>query len=292
MLSTSPFNEAIKHMALPFPFTDSVLFQLGPLAVRWYALAYMVGILLGWLVLRHITRNPNDPIGRPPLETLLNAGIIGIILGGRLVYVLFYNLPYYANAPIEALYIWQGGMAFHGGMLGMLGGIFYASRRHKVSFLGLTDLVALVAPIGLFLGRIANFVNCELYGHITDKPWGVVFNQGTCVRSDGFAPAGNLSRHPSQIYEALLEGVVLFAVLLVLFRLGARQHKGLLAGVFVLGYGCARAFVELFRVPDSQLGFLWLGLTMGQILSLPMLAAGLYLIARAYSGRGRGRAHE
>ena len=185
MFLDSPFSDAIMRMALPFPFTDSVLFQLGSLAVRWYALAYMVGILLGWLVLRHIVRTPNDPIGRAPLETLLNAGIIGIILGGRLVYVLFYNLPYYASAPIEVLYVWQGGMAFHGGMLGMVGGIFYASRRHQVSFLGLTDLVALVAPIGLFLGRMANFVNCELYGHITTMPWGVVFNQGTCVRRDG-----------------------------------------------------------------------------------------------------------
>ena len=285
MLLDSPFRGAITHMALPFPFTDSVVFQLGPLAVRWYALAYMVGMLVGWLVLRRIVRAPDDPIGRAPLETLLNAGIIGIIFGGRLVYVLFYNLPYYASAPIEVLYIWQGGMAFHGGMLGMACGIFYASRRHNVSFLALTDLVALVVPIGLFLGRIANFVNCELYGHLTDKPWGVVFNQGTCVRAHGFAPAGDLPRHPSQLYEALLEGALLFALLLVLFRLGARQHQGLLTGVFLLGYGCARAFVELFRVPDSQLGFLWFGLTMGQILSLPMLAVGLYLIIRAWRGR-------
>lgn len=276
-------NDSPAIAAIPFPFADEVLFQIGPVAIRWYALSYIAGILIGWFILRLITRPAHDPVGHQPFESLLNAGIIGIILGGRLAYVLFYNLPYYASQPLEALAVWKGGMSFHGGLLGMIGAVYIVSRRHRIRFLQLADLVAIVAPIGLFLGRTANFINCELYGRITDMPWGVVFNQGTCIKAGDTSMAGDLPRHPSQIYEALLEGLILFIIMLVLLRLGARQRLGLLSGVFLTGYGLSRSFVELFREPDSQLGFLISGTTMGQWLSLPMIIAGLYLIIQSSS---------
>jgi phosphatidylglycerol:prolipoprotein diacylglycerol transferase len=276
-------NDSPAIAAIPFPFADEVLFQIGPVAIRWYALSYIAGILIGWFILRLITRPAHDPVGHSPLESLLNAGIIGIILGGRLAYVLFYNLPYYASQPLEALAVWKGGMSFHGGMLGMIGAVYIVSRRHRIRFLQLADLVAIVAPIGLFLGRTANFINCELYGRITDMPWGVVFNQGTCIKSGDTSMAGDLPRHPSQIYEALLEGLMLFIIMLILLRLGARQRLGRLSGIFLTGYGLSRSVVELFREPDSQLGFLISGTTMGQWLSLPMVIAGLYLIIQSSS---------
>ncbi len=273
--------DGVSLSAFAFPFSDETLFQIGPIAVRWYALAYIVGVLLGWLLLRRLTRTQNDPVGHPPLEHLINAGIIGIILGGRLAYVLFYNFAYYASHPIEALYIWQGGMSFHGGMIGMIGAIYVVSRRHGTGFFQLADLVAVAAPIGLCLGRMANFINCELYGRITDVPWGVIFNQGTCLAADGVAPAGDMPRHPSQIYEALLEGVVLFVVLMLVLRLGGRSRQGLLSGLFLSGYALSRIVIEVFREPDSHIGTLTIGLTMGQLLSLPMILLGSYLIFRS-----------
>lgn len=276
-------NDSPAIAAIPFPFADEVLFQIGPVAIRWYALSYIAGILIGWFILRLITRPAHDPVGHSPLEALLNVGIIGIILGGRLAYVLFYNLPYYASQPLEVLAVWKGGMSFHGGLLGMIGAVYIVSRRHRIRFLQLADLVAIVAPIGLFLGRTANFINCELYGRITDMPWGVVFNQGTCIKSGDTSMVGDLPRHPSQIYEALLEGLMLFIIMLILLRLGARQRLGRLSGVFLTGYGLSRSVVELFREPDSQLGFLISGTTMGQWLSLPMIIAGLYLIIQSSS---------
>ncbi len=215
---------------------------------------------------------------------------LALFLGGRLAYVLFYNLTYYASHPMEALAIWKGGMSFHGGLVGMIIAIYIVSRRHKIRFIQLTDLVAIVAPIGLFLGRIANFINCELYGRVTEMPWGVIFNQGTCIKADGISMAGDLPRHPSQIYEALLEGLILFAIMLILLRLGFRNRLGCLSGVFLTGYGLSRSFVELFREPDSQLGFLISGTTMGQWLSLPMIIIGLYLIFRpASAGHDSGQ---
>lgn len=286
VVATAP--NGISMSAFSFPFSDETLFHIGPLAVRWYALSYIVSILLGWLLLRRLTRRQDDPVGHPPLEHLLNAGIIGIILGGRLAYVLFYNFSYYANHPIEAFYIWHGGMSFHGGMLGMIAAVFYVSRRHDIGFFRLADLVAIAAPIGLFLGRMANFINCELYGRITDVPWGVMFNQGTCISSDGFAPAGDLPRHPSQIYEALLEGVVLFLILMLVLRLGGRSRQGLLSGLFLTGYGLSRILVEVFREPDSHIGTLSIGLTMGQLLSLPMILLGGYVMIRSNRFRDQG----
>ena len=289
-LDTAPLDSATWSLtdapvmaAIPFPFADEVLFQIGPVALRWYALSYIMGILIGWLILRRVTRDANDPVGNAPRETLLNASIIGIILGGRLAYVVFYNPSYYLSQPLEPLAVWKGGMSFHGGLIGIICAIYLVCRRHNKRFFQLGDLVAIVAPIGLFLGRIANFINCELYGRITDMPWGVIFNQGTCLKSNGISLAGDLPRHPSQIYEALLEGLVLFIIMLVLLRLGLRQRIGCLSGVFLTGYGLSRAFVEFFRQPDSQIGFLISSTTMGQWLSLPMIIAGLVLLFRSSS---------
>lgn len=253
--------------AIPFPMIDPVIFSIGPLAVRWYALAYLAGILLGWWHLKRLTSDENDPVGHAPLDALINASVIGIILGGRFGYVLFYNLPYYLDHPLEILMVWHGGMSFHGGMIGMVLAILAVARRHNINPLELGDLIALAAPIGLFFGRVANFINAELYGRVTDMPWGIIFPGG-----------GDAPRHPSQLYEAGLEGLILFAVLHLFYRRGARQSPGLMIGVFLSGYGLARIVVEFFREPDQQIGFLLNTITMGQILSLPMVIIGLMLI--------------
>jgi len=253
--------------AIPFPMIDPVLFAIGPLAIRWYALAYLAGILIGWWHLKQLTSAAGDRVGPAPLDALINASVIGIILGGRFGYVAFYNLDYYLDHPGEILMIWQGGMSFHGGMLGMVAAILFVARRYAIPSLELGDLVAIVAPIGLFFGRIANFINAELYGRVTAMPWGMVFPGG-----------GDAPRHPSQLYEAALEGLVLFLILRWFYRRGARNHPGLLIGVFLTGYGLARMGVEFFREPDQQLGFLLGQITMGQMLSLPMVLAGVILI--------------
>lgn len=256
--------------AIPFPMIDPVIFSIGPFAVRWYALAYLAGILMGWWYLKRLTCHDDDPVGPAQLDALINASVIGIILGGRLGYVLFYNLPYYLNHPLEIFMVWQGGMAFHGGMIGMALAIVIVARRHGINPLALGDLIALAAPIGLFFGRIANFINAELYGRVTAMPWGVIFPGG-----------GEAPRHPSQIYEAGLEGLALFFVLNVAFRRGARNTPGLMIGIFLSGYGLARIFIELFREPDQQIGFLLNSITMGQILSLPMVLIGVMIILYA-----------
>lgn len=256
--------------ALPFPDIPEVIFSIGFFQLRWYALAYLAGILLGWWLLRRVTAGPNDRIGHPPLDDLINFGIIGIIIGGRLIYVSFYNAEYYLQHPMDILKVWQGGMAFHGGFLGMVGAILFTARKHKVNAVELGDLIAMVAPIGLFFGRISNFINGELYGRVTDMPWGVIFPRG-----------GELPRHPSQLYEALLEGALLFIIITAAYKLGARKRPGLMIGLFLTGYGLSRIFVELFRQPDQQLGFLFDAVTMGQLLSLPMVIIGIWLIQRA-----------
>jgi phosphatidylglycerol:prolipoprotein diacylglycerol transferase len=257
---------------MTFPDISPIAFAIGPLSVRWYALAYVVGILIaqryiGWL----------DTRNRPPIltpqarEDLILYGVIGIILGGRLGYVLFYNHDYYAQHLGEIAHIWQGGMAFHGGLLGVLVAFYFFARRCKLRWLQLMDLLAVAAPIGLCLGRLANFVNGELYGKVTTASWGMVFPHG-----------GPLPRHPSQLYEAGLEGLLLGIILWVLAtRTTALQYRGMLSGVFVGGYGLARFAIEFFREPDSQLGTVALGLSMGQLLCLPMLAISLWLIVRA-----------
>jgi phosphatidylglycerol:prolipoprotein diacylglycerol transferase len=260
---------------IPFPSIDPVLISFGPIVVRWYALAYIVGILGGWLYARAIVRSTDLWNNRPPL-TIVDFDdfvlwiTLGIILGGRIGYVLFYNPAYFLENPIEIVQLWKGGMSFHGGLIGSLLAAVVFARHRGISALSLCDVSCAVAPIGLFLGRIANFINGELWGRPTDVPWAMVF-----------PGAGPLPRHPSQIYEAVLEGLVLLVVLAVLVRAGALKRPGTVTGVFLLGYGFARMICEFFREPDAQVGYLWGGLTMGMLLSLPLMLAGAYLLLAA-----------
>jgi phosphatidylglycerol:prolipoprotein diacylglycerol transferase len=259
--------------AIAFPMIDPVAVSIGPLVVRWYALAYVAGLLFGWLVARHLVAKP-DRWGRTPptdaagLDDLLVLIAFGVILGGRIGYVFFYNAEYYAANPLEAFIVWHGGMSFHGGLLGAIAGMCWFAWRRKQPILPIFDLVACVAPIGIFFGRLANFVNSELWGRTTDVPWAVVFPNG-----------GPLPRHPSQLYEAALEGLLLFIIVQLAVRWGALKQPGLVAGIFGLGYGLARITSEFFREPDAQIGFFADHITMGMILSLPLVVGGLVLIA-------------
>jgi phosphatidylglycerol:prolipoprotein diacylglycerol transferase len=260
---------------LTFPAFDPVLISFGPFVVRWYALAYIVGILGGWFYARAIVRSEKLWGGPAPLtvadyDDFVLWVTLGIILGGRLGYVLFYNPAYFAAHPLETVQLWKGGMSFHGGFLGCVIAVISFARRRGIPILSLGDITCAVAPIGLFLGRIANFINGELWGRPSDVPWAMAF-----------PGAGPVPRHPSQLYEATLEGIVLFLVLALLMRAGALKRPGTITGAFALGYGIARAFCELFREPDAQLGFLWGGLTMGMLLSLPLMLVGIALIVAA-----------
>lgn len=260
-------------MALEFPDIDPVAFALGPFEVRWYALAYMAGLLLGWQYCMKLAGLDVDK--RPQAEDFddfLAWAILGVILGGRLGYVLFYQPGYFLSEPLAIIQIWKGGMSFHGGALGVIGAMALYCRVRGIHFLRFADLLVCAVPIGLFFGRIANFINGELYGREASVPWAVRF------------PAGDyVPRHPSQIYEALLEGLVLFAVLAALVRMQAvRDKPGVLGGVFLMGYGIARAIVEFFREPDAHLGLIGGFISMGQILSLPMVLAGLGLCLFAF----------
>lgn len=260
-------------LSLSFPQIDPVLVQLGPFAVRWYALAYIAGILGGWwlgarMAARDYLFAPQPAPGKAALDDMILWAALGIVIGGRLGFVLFYNLDYYLQHPLEIPQVWRGGMAFHGGAIGMIVATWAYARARSVPFLPLMDVIAAVVPIGLFFGRLANFINGELYGRVTDVWWAVAFPGG-----------GYLPRHPSQLYQAGLEGLVLFAVLMLLvFRLRALSLPGFVSGAFLAGYSIMRIVGEVFREPDPQLGFLWGGLTMGQLLSVPMLLAGLALM--------------
>ncbi|HTH33222.1 MAG TPA: prolipoprotein diacylglyceryl transferase [Xanthobacteraceae bacterium] len=257
---------------IPFPAINPVLFSIGPLAVRWYALAYIVGIIAGWFYARAIIASERYWGGAAPLTVIDFDDFViwitlGIILGGRIGYVLFYNLPHFAEHPLQIFELWNGGMSFHGGVLGCFVAIYAFARRRRIPLLSLGDVTTAVAPIGLFLGRLANFINGELWGRPTDVPWAMIFPNG-----------GPLPRHPSQLYEATLEGIVLFVVLALMVRAGALKRPGLVSGSFLLGYGIARVICEQFREPDVQLGFLWGGLTMGMILCIPLMLAGIGLL--------------
>ena len=256
---------------IPFPNIDPIAIEIGPLAIRWYSLAYIAGILLGWRYCLRLARRDDIRPHAQDFDDFVVWAVLGIILGGRIGFVLFYNVAYYLENPLDALRVWEGGMSFHGGLIGVIAAIATFSWRRGFAPLAMGDLVAAAAPIGLFFGRIANFINGELFGRVAEVPWGVVFPRG-----------GELPRHPSQLYEALLEGLVLFAVLAILaHRPGVRARVGLLTGVFLIGYGFSRTFVELFREPDAHLGFIFGPITMGQILSVPMVLLGLYLVVRA-----------
>jgi phosphatidylglycerol:prolipoprotein diacylglycerol transferase len=259
-------------LVLPFPSFDPIAISLGPFAVRWYALAYIVGIVLGWVYARHILRNEKYWGGPAPISVVQFDDFVlwvtlGIILGGRIGYVLFYNLGFFVAHPLEIFQLWQGGMSFHGGFLGCVAAVLLFGWRNKVPVLSLGDVTCAVGPIGLLLGRLANFINAELWGRATDVPWAFVFPTG-----------GPLPRHPSQLYEGALEGLLLFVLLTLMIRRGALKRPGLIIGTFAIVYGLARIFSEFFREPDPQLGFLWGGLTMGMLLSLPMIAAGIAFV--------------
>jgi phosphatidylglycerol:prolipoprotein diacylglycerol transferase len=253
---------------LVHPNIDPVAFSVGPLAVRWYGLMYLVGFAAGWwLGLRRIEKGL-APVTRQQFDDLLFMAVLGVILGGRLGYVLFYKPGYYFAHPLEIFAVWQGGMSFHGGLLGVILAMAFAARRHKVAFLRLMDFVAPLCPLGIAAGRLGNFINGELYGRVTDLPWGMVFRG-----------AGDAPRHPSQLYEFALEGLALFALL---WWFSARPRpRGQVSALFLTGYGVFRFIAEFGREPDSFLGYLAFGLTMGQWLSLPMIALGVWLFARS-----------
>ncbi|HEY0412571.1 MAG TPA: prolipoprotein diacylglyceryl transferase [Allosphingosinicella sp.] len=264
---------------------DPVALQLGPLAIRWYSLAYLSGILLGWWYLLKLLARPGAPMARRHADDLVFYATLGIILGGRLGYVIFYRPGFYLHSPLEILKLWDGGMSFHGGVLGTTAGIIYLARKNGLSWLRIHDYVACCAPFGLFFGRLANFVNHELWGRVTNVPWAVRFPEV----KDRLLVAGP-PRHPSQLYEAGLEGILLFLVLWFFFwRTDARYQPGKLVGIFLLGYGLSRFFVEFYREADEQLmAFARVThLHMGQWLSLPMILGGIYLIATAKRRRER-----
>ncbi|KRB86631.1 prolipoprotein diacylglyceryl transferase [Sphingomonas sp. Root710] len=250
---------------------DPIALDLGLLQIHWYSLAYIAGILLGWYYLTRLIAQPNAPMARRHADDFVFYATIGILVGGRLAYVLFYQ-PDILRNPIDILKLWQGGMSFHGGAAGVSLGILYMARKYGLNWLRIHDYIACCVPFGLFFGRIANFVNGELWGRPTDVPWAIIFPN---------APGGD-PRHPSQLYEAGLEGLLLGLVLAFFFwRTDARNQPGKLVGIFLLGYGLSRFFVEYFREPDQQLGTLSWGLTMGQTLTVPMILGGAYLIATA-----------
>lgn len=255
---------------IPYPDIDPVIFHLGPLEIRWYGMMYVLGFLASYsLVKRQIKKFDLREIA-VHFENLNIVLIVSVVAGGRLGYVLFYNFSYYLRHPLEILATWQGGMSFHGGFLGCVAAVVLFALHRGIPILSLGDVTCAVGPIGLFFGRLANFINGELWGRPTDVPWAMVFPSG-----------GPLPRHPSQLYEATLEGLVLLIVLGLLIRGGALRRPGFIIGAFAIGYAIARSFCELFRQPDVQIGYLWGGTTMGMLLSVPLLLAGVGFIAIA-----------
>jgi phosphatidylglycerol:prolipoprotein diacylglycerol transferase len=260
-------SDLLTWATIAYPNFDPVAIHLGPLAIRWYALAYIAGLLGAWRYGRWLAERSPSGLKPEDIDDFLVWATLGVVLGGRLGYVLFYKPDYFLAHPLQIAILWQGGMAFHGGFLGIVAAVVLFMRRRRESFLWLTDIAACAAPIGLFLGRLANFINGELYGRASDAPWAMVFPAG-----------GPMPRHPSQLYEALLEGLLLLVLFFILVRQGALKVRGLLSGCFLTGYGLSRFIVELFREPDAYLGFLAGGLTMGQLLSLPMILGGLAVV--------------
>jgi len=273
----------MSFLTIAFPNIDPVAISIGPFAIRWYALAYIVGIVLGWLYARALVRSEKPWGGPEPITTLQLDDFIlwvtlGIIIGGRTGYVLFYNPAVFIQNPIAVFKLWEGGMSFHGGFLGCVAAVMLFAIKNNISILSLGDLTTAVAPIGIFLGRIANFIKGELWGREADAsvPWRMIFPDDPL----------HLYRHPSQLYEAALEGLLLFAVLAVMVRMGALKRPGLILGSFIAIYALARITSEFFREPDPQLGFLWGGLTMGMLLSVPMIVAGAILVVMAWRRKG------
>ena len=243
---------------------DPVAFQIMSFEIRWYSLAYILGIVIGWTLCKKVFIKNSDISEK--FDDYITYLIIGIILGGRLGYVIFYNFSYYSENILDIFKIWQGGMSFHGGLLGVIASSYIFAKKNNQNIFSYLDQVSLVAPIGIFFGRLANFINSELYGTTTDVPWSVIF-----IKVD------NLSRHPSQLYEATLEGIILFLILIYFINKNYLKKPGLISGLFLIFYSLFRFFVEFFRVPDEQIGYLILNLTMGQIISLVFAATGIIL---------------
>ncbi len=271
---------------MQYPAFDPVILHLGPAAVRWYGLMYLLGFAGAWLLGQRLARRPGSVIDERQLEDLIFFGALGVIVGGRMGYILFYDFGRWLDDPLALLRIWEGGMSFHGGLLGVLVAMLWFARRQGLRFLQVTDFIAPLVPIGLFFGRIGNFINGELWGAPTDLPWGMrvpcAGHLDLCLNKLGLPPGTPETPplHPNQLYEAGLEGVVLFALL----WWAARRPSGMgfLSGSFLLGYGVFRFLIEFVRMPDSHIGYLALGwLTMGQLLSLPMILFGLYLVYRS-----------
>lgn len=272
------FAPLAQFSIMPFPNIDPVAFNLGPLPIHWYGIAYVCGIMLGWYYARTLSLadrlwpHEKSPITPVHLDDFIVWAAAGIVLGGRIGYILFYDMGAVVANPIRALQIWNGGMSFHGGLIGTTIAMVLFARRNGIPIWSMFDIIAAVAPIGLLFGRLANFVNGELWGRLTDVPWAVVFPTG-----------GPFARHPSQLYEAALEGIVLLIILAILiYGFKALKRPGTVTGVFVCGYALSRIFVEFFREPDAQIGYLagnWL--TMGMVLSTPMFLLGVWAVLRA-----------
>jgi phosphatidylglycerol:prolipoprotein diacylglycerol transferase len=263
--------------ALPFPAIDPVIVQIGPIGIHWYGVGYVVGILFAWWYARRLASTPRlwrgdtAPIRPEDIDDFVVWAAVGVVLGGRIGYVLFYDFARYMANPFDIIALWQGGMSFHGGLLGVTVAMILFARSRGIPVFSMFDIIAAGTPVGLGLVRLTNFINSELWGRPSDVPWAIVFPNG-----------GPEPRHPSQLYEAALEGLVLFAVLWLLVFLARRlKTPGFVAGAFICGYGLSRIFVEFFREPDPQLGYLFGGWTMGMILSTPMVLIGIWAMARA-----------
>ncbi len=255
---------------IAYPDISPIIFSVGPLAIRWYSMAYLFGIVVAWFLTSKNIKKHNIAITKSQLEDLVFYVTLGIILGGRIGYVLFYGTDIFLKNPLEIFAVWHGGMSFHGGIFGVIIAVYLFSKKINHPFLQITDLVALYTPIGIFLGRLANFTNDELWGRVTDVPWAVKFPNG-----------GYLPRHPSQIYEALTEGVLIFIIINILWQKASiRKNHGFVSGTFLFLYGLCRVLMEQFREPDEQLGFIFMKITMGQILSAPFLILGIWLMLR------------
>ncbi|MCF8473715.1 MAG: prolipoprotein diacylglyceryl transferase [Emcibacter sp.] len=266
--------EILLSNALNYPNISPEIVKIGPLTIRWYSMAYLLGWGFAWYYMLQLIKKKGSPCNAAQIGDFAFWAMMGVILGGRLGYVLFYNFSYYMSHPFDIPAMWDGGMSFHGGFIGVSLATYIFCKKQKIAFFRFTDILACASPIGLFLGRLANFVNGELFGRVTDAKIGMIFPRG-----------GPLPRHPSQLYEAVLEGLLLFFLLWYLFNFtNLRKKAGVITGIFIIGYAASRTFVEQFREPDNHIGFLYgtKFLTMGQLLSIPMVLIGLYLIFRKH----------
>lgn len=253
---------------MQLPSIDPVIFSFGGIAIRWYSVAYVLGIVLAWLIMLYFNRNLKLFDSKKFSDDFFMYMVLSIVIGGRLGYVLFYNFGFYITHPLDIFKLWEGGMSFHGGLAGVVCGTYLLARKYNIKFFALTDLMAIGTPIGLLFGRIANFINLELYGRETESKFGIIFPN-----------AGELPRHPSQLYEAFSEGLILFVLLFCIAKFtNALKHNGLISGLFLIGYAIARFIVEFFREPDFQIGYILNVFTMGQVLTIPVMAAGAVIV--------------